>query len=92
LFLEPYDPDAPERNLTNVPTPLPPLRGNIGMGGVGAGGVGGTIPPTVTSNYVDPRTASPAIPEHDPIGPELRARFASLFASCQPVNGQLDGG
>jgi hypothetical protein len=74
LFLEPYDPDAPERNLTNVPTPLPPLRGNIGMGGVGAGGVGGTIP------------------EHDPIGPELRARFASLFASCQPVNGQLDGG
>jgi hypothetical protein len=28
---------------------------------------------------------------NDPIGPEARSKFARMFASCQPVNGELDG-
>ncbi|RKP06979.1 hypothetical protein THASP1DRAFT_31204 [Thamnocephalis sphaerospora] len=82
LYLEPYDPDAPERNLANVSTPLPPMR----TGGMPAAAVSPALP----TGGSGPAPSSPVY-ENDPIGPEMRSKFASLFASCQPTNGQLDG-
>ncbi|KAI8049477.1 hypothetical protein BDF22DRAFT_181495 [Syncephalis plumigaleata] len=90
LYLEPYDPSDPKRNLLNVTTPLPPSALSAGPSGASTA-MGSMAGPVMPSPSLRATTASPLPVSNDPIGPEARSKFARMFASCQPVNGELDG-
>ncbi|KAI9595465.1 hypothetical protein BDF19DRAFT_442049 [Syncephalis fuscata] len=90
LYLEPYDTSDQKRNLLNVPTPLPPSSLPAGPSSVGVM-ISTPSGSAMQSPSLRPAMASPLPSINDPIGPEARSKFARMFASCQPVTGELDG-